>query len=163
MHNSNLNYKHMLQCTKVVWKITCVLGWIFRSHARDGSEIQTSGRRGSAGKIEKLGFLIHVNPKHAWKSWNLPWCHDRAPTCCGNFFGGIGTSFGISYLQTGASLKKLRGSDRETCPPCGRNDNHCLFSPCIFFYRQHGTTGYLYWSLNLFRVHLAFLYTNWVS
>ena len=28
------------------------------SHARDGGEIQTSGRRGSAGKIEKLGFLI---------------------------------------------------------------------------------------------------------
>ena len=24
MHNSNLNYKHMLQCTKVGSKITCV-------------------------------------------------------------------------------------------------------------------------------------------
>ena len=24
MHNSNLNYKNMVQCTKVVWKITCV-------------------------------------------------------------------------------------------------------------------------------------------
>ena len=30
------------------------------SHARDGSEIQTSGHRGSARKIEKLGFLIPV-------------------------------------------------------------------------------------------------------
>ena len=29
------------------------------------NEIQTSGRRGSAGKIEKLGFLIPVIPKHA--------------------------------------------------------------------------------------------------
>ena len=63
----------------------CVLGWISRSHARDGSEIQTSGHRGSAGQIEKLGLLIPVNPKHAWKSRNLAWCHDMAPTCCGNF------------------------------------------------------------------------------
>ena len=36
-----------------------------------------------------------------------------APTCCGNFFGRIGTSFGISFLQTEASLKKARGSERE--------------------------------------------------
>ena len=63
----------------------CVLGCISRSYARDRSEIQTSRCRGSAGKIEKLGFLIPVNPKHAWKSWNLAWCHDMAPTCCGNF------------------------------------------------------------------------------
>ena len=63
----------------------CVLGWISRSHARNGNEIQTSGRRGSAGKIEKVGFLIPVNPKHSWKSWNLAWCHDMTPTCCGNF------------------------------------------------------------------------------
>ena len=27
--------------------------------------VQTFGRRGSTGKIEKLGFLIPVNPKHA--------------------------------------------------------------------------------------------------
>ena len=63
----------------------CVLGWISRSYARDGHEIQTSGRHGSAGKIEKLGLLIPVNPKHAWKSWNLAWRHDMAPTCCRNF------------------------------------------------------------------------------
>ena len=63
--------------------------------------------------IEKLGFLIPVNPKHGWKSWNLALCHDMAPTCCSNFFGRIGTSFGVSFLQTGASLKKARGSERE--------------------------------------------------
>ena len=91
----------------------CVLGWISRSHARDGSEIQTFARRGLAGKIEKLGFLIPVIPKHAWKSWNLAWCHVMALTCRGNFFGWIGTSFGISFLRTGASLKKARGSERE--------------------------------------------------
>ena len=64
----------------------CILGCMLTSHARDGSEIQTFGHCGSAGKIEKLGFLIHVNPKHAWISWLLAWCHDMAPTCCGKFF-----------------------------------------------------------------------------
>ena len=36
-----------------------------------------------------------------------------APTCCGNFFGRTGTSFGVGFLQTEASLKKARGSKRE--------------------------------------------------
>ena len=30
-----------------------------------------------------------------------------------NFFGRIGTSFGVSFLQTEASLKKARASERE--------------------------------------------------
>ena len=108
----------------------CVLGWISRSHARDGSEIQTSGRRGSAGKIEILGFLIPVIPKHAWKSWNLACCHDMAPTCCGNSFGWIGTSFGVSFLQTGASLKKAHGSERERVTSvCETRYVHCLLTP----------------------------------
>ena len=59
--------------------------WIYRSHARNENKIQTYGCRGSAEKIEKLGFLILVIPKHAWNSWNLAWSHDMAPTCCGNF------------------------------------------------------------------------------
>ena len=33
-----------------------------------------------------------------------------APTCCGKKIGRIWTSFGISFLQTGASLEKTRGS-----------------------------------------------------
>ena len=101
-----------------------------RSHARDGSETQTSGRRGSAGKIEKLGFLIPVIPKHAWKSWKLAWCHDMTPTCCGKFFGRIGTSFGVSFLQTGASVKKARGSERERVTSmCETRYVHCLLPP----------------------------------
>ena len=31
----------------------------------------------------------------------------------GIFFGRVGTYFGISFLQTEASLKKARGSERE--------------------------------------------------
>ena len=89
--------KHLMCIIKVWTASTCsgapklvekshVWPWVnSRSHARNGNEIQTSGRRCSAGKIEKLGFLIPVNPKHAWKSWNLAWWHDMAPTCCGNF------------------------------------------------------------------------------
>ena len=38
-------------------------------------------------------------------------CHGT--NMCGKKFGQIGTSFGISFLQTGASLKKARGSERE--------------------------------------------------
>ena len=60
----------------------CVLGWISRSHARNGNQIQTSWRRDSAENIEKLGFKIHVNPKLAWKWWNLAWCHVMTLTCC---------------------------------------------------------------------------------
>ena len=33
--------------------------------------------------------------------------------CCGKKIGRIGTSFGISFVHTGASLKKARGSERE--------------------------------------------------
>jgi hypothetical protein len=38
---------------------------MFRSHARNGNEFQTSGHRGSFVNIEKLGFKIPVNPKLA--------------------------------------------------------------------------------------------------
>ena len=91
----------------------CVLGWISRSHARNGNEIQTFGHRGLAENIEKLGFKILVNLKHAWKSWNLAWCHVMVLPCRGKKNGRIGTHFGISFLQTGASFKKARGSERE--------------------------------------------------
>ena len=36
-----------------------------------------------------------------------------ALTCCGKKLGRFGTSFGISFLQTGGSLKNARGSERE--------------------------------------------------
>ena len=112
----------------------CVLGCLLRSHERNGNGIQTSGGRASAGNIEKLGFLISVNPKHVSKSQNLAWCHDMAPTCCGKFFGRTGTSFGVSFLQTGASLKKARGSEREhVTSVCETTYVHCLL-PSYFLY-----------------------------
>ena len=115
----------------------CVLGWIYRSHARNGNEIQTSGRRGSAGKIEKLGFLIPVIPKHAWKSWNLAWCHNMARTCCGNFFGRIGTIFGVGFLQTELPSKRFLVPRGNAYHLRVRNDTRTLPSPAlIFLHRQ---------------------------
>ena len=119
---------------KLVENHMCVLGCIYRSQARNGNEIQTSVPRGSARKIEKLGFLILDNPIHAWKSWKLAWCHDMAPTCCGNVFGRIGTSFGINFLKTGASLKKARGSEWERVTSlCETKFVHCLLPPYFFY------------------------------
>ena len=34
-------------------------------------------------------------------------------SCCGKKIGRIGTDFGIRFLQTGASLKKAHGYERE--------------------------------------------------
>ena len=110
----------------------CILGWISRSHARDGTEIQTSGRHGSTGKIEKLGFLIPVILKHAWKSWNLAWCHDMAPTCCGIFFSWIGTSFGVSFCKSELPSRRLV-VPVGTCHLRVWNDIRTLPSPALFF------------------------------
>ena len=81
----------------------------------------------------EIGFLIPVIPKHAWKSWNLAWCHEMAPTCCGKLFDRIGTSFGVSFLQTEASHKKARGSKRERVTSvCETTYVHCLLPPYFF-------------------------------
>ena len=66
--------------------------------------------------IEKHGFKITINPKLASKSWNLAWCYDIAATCRGKKLVQFGTSFGTNFLQTGASLKKAHGSERDLVP-----------------------------------------------
>ena len=43
----------------------------------------------------------------------MAWCHVIVLSLCGKTFGRIGTSFGIGFLQIGASLKKSHGSERE--------------------------------------------------
>ena len=48
------------------------------------------------------------------------------------FFGRIGTSFGVSFLQTGATLKKARGSERERVTSvCEMTYVHVLPSPTL--------------------------------
>ena len=133
----------------------------FRSHARNGNEIQTSGHHGSTENIEKLSFKILVNPKHAWKSWNLAWCHVMVLTCCGKKIGRIGTSFGICFLQTRASLKKSRGSERERVTfVC----EMIYAAPLDFLYRGNielYECRVKFW--NYSRFIWTFLYINWVS
>ena len=109
----------------------CVLGWISRSHARDGSEIQTSGRHCSAVKIEKLGFLIPVIPKHAWKSWNLAWSHDMARTCCSNFFWLNWDKLWCKLLANRSFPQEGSWFREGTCHLCVRNDVRTLPSPAL--------------------------------
>ena len=72
-----------------------------------------------------------TNYKHHSRA--VTWCHDMAPTCCGNFFGRIGTSFGVGLLQTGASLKKAPGSERDRVTSvCETTYVHCLLSSYFF-------------------------------
>ena len=114
----------------------CVLGWISRSHARDGSEIQTFGRCASGGKIEKLSFLIPVIPntpenhetwhgvmtwhQHAavifWPNWDKLWCKLLANQ---------------SFPQEGSWFRE------GTCHLRVRNEIRTLPSPAlIFLHRQ---------------------------
>ena len=52
------------------------------------------------------------------------------------FFGRIGTSFGVGFLQTGASLKKAPGSEMErVSPPCAKRHTYTAFS-CLNFFTQ---------------------------
>ena len=90
----------------------CVLGCMLRSHGRNGNECQTPCRHHSVANIEIPGFLILVNPKLVWNSWNLVCYHGAASRCRGNFFP-FGTGLGISFSQTRASHNKLDGFGRE--------------------------------------------------
>ena len=66
-------------------------------------------------KFKHLGIVARPRTLRnlVLKSWNLAWCHVMVVPCRGKKNGRIGTNFGISFLQTGASLKKARGSERE--------------------------------------------------
>ncbi len=143
---------------KLVGKSHVCPGWISRSHARNGIGIQTSGHHGSTGNIEKLVFLIPVNPKHAWKSRNLAWCHALAPTSYGKFFGHIGTSFGISFLQTEASLKKAHGSERERVTSVCET-TYTAFSRLDFLQRQLRPNRSLVLKIGIIPGSFGLLYT----
>ena len=114
----------MLQFTKMARKIihARVLGCMFRSHARNGNELQPDQRLGSSSNIWNLGFYIPVNPKLTCKSSKVAWCHVIAHICRGKNIVQFGPSFITNLLQIGASLnKKPCGSDREMCSSCCRN------------------------------------------
>ena len=73
-------------------------------------------------------FLEIQNPPKNHETWHglMTW-HQHAAVI---FFGRIGTSFGVSFLRTGASLKKARGSERERVTSvCETTYVHCLLPP----------------------------------
>ena len=68
-----------------------------------------------------VGAMNFVNPKLTRKSSKVAWCHVMAHICCRKNIVQFGPSFMTNHLQKLELLsKKRRGSDRETCSPCGR-------------------------------------------
>ena len=91
----------------------CVLGWISRSHARDGNEIQTPGHYWLPKKRWDTWFLNSSKSKtrlkfmkHGMLSWsgiNMSWW----------IFFPFGAGLDISFSRTRAYHNKHDGFDRE--------------------------------------------------
>ena len=69
----------------------------------------------------------------------MAWCLDMVPICCGKKFVRFGTSFGISFLQTGASLKKAHGFDRGCVTFVG--ETTYAASSCLDFFIEATKTN----------------------
>ena len=86
-----------------------------------------------------------------------------APTRCGKIFVRFETSFGISILQTGASLKKAHGSDRGCVTFVG--EMTYATSSCLDFFIEATRTnrsvvlkfGIILGSFGLFYTFIEFL------
>jgi hypothetical protein len=63
-----------------------------------------------------------------------------AHICHGKKIDQFGASFGASLLQTGASRKEPRGSDRERVTLVGETTIAASSHLVFFFYRQHRPT-----------------------
>ena len=94
-----------------------------RFHAKNENKIQTSGHRGSAENIEKLGFKILVNPKHAWKSWNLAWCHVMVVPCRGKKNWPNRNKFWYKLLANRSFSQEGSWFWEATCHLCVHNSN----------------------------------------
>ena len=81
---------------KLVETEICVLGWMLRSHARNGNEFQTPGHRWLPAKHWDAWFLNLVNQKLVWNSWNLACYHGAASTCRGKIFVPFGAVWGCA-------------------------------------------------------------------
>ena len=139
-----------------------VLGCILRSHARNGNECQTPCHRHSAANIEIPGFLILVNQKIIWNSWNLACYHGAASTCRGKFFVPFGAGLGICFSQTRASHNKHDGFGRERPNFGGEMISIALYCfqifPSVNIEQQECCVQF--WNCSGFV--WTFLYINWV-
>ena len=59
------------------------------SQWRNGDEFRTPRHRGSPANVEVLAFVILVNTKLVWNSWNLACYHGTASTCWGKKYRPI--------------------------------------------------------------------------
>jgi len=166
VHNSNLNYQHILQCNKVGWKITCVSLVEFPCPMQEIiMKFKHQGTVDCQQNIEMPGFKILANPKLVWNSWNSACYHGAASTCRGKKFVQFGAGAGISFSQTRASHNKHDGFYRER-PTFGDETisiaSYCVqkFSNvnieqqecCVNFLIFRGSFGHLY-SLTRFSRH----------
>ena len=91
MHNSNLNYKHMLHCTKVCSKITCVsLGEFIGPMQEMGMKFKHLGVVARLGTLRNLvfKFLEIQNSPENHETWHgvMTW-HQHAAV---NFLAELG-------------------------------------------------------------------------
>ena len=132
------------------------------SHARNGDEFWSPRHRGTPANVDVLAFVILVNPKFVWNSWNLACYHGAASTChCTNFVP-FGAGLGISFSQTRASHNKPDGFGRER--PTFGDETISIASYCfqknssVNIEQQECCVNF--WDFSGFA--WTFLYINWV-
>ena len=140
----------------------CVLGCTLRSHSRNGNEFQTPWRRWLPAKHWDTWFLILVNPKLVWNSWNLACYHGAASTCHGTNFvpfvaGWVYASHKPELLTTSMMVF---GRERPTFG----DGTISIASYCFqfFFSCQHRTTGVSCEFCDFPGFVWTFLCINWV-
>ena len=69
--------------------------------------------------IEMPGFLILVNPKLVWNSWNLACYHGAASTCRGTNFVPFGAGLGIMLLTNRSFSQQAWWFSVGNVPPLG--------------------------------------------
>jgi len=113
-------------------------------------------------KIEMPGFLILVNPKHVWNSWNLACYRGAALTCRGKFFVPFGAGLGISFSQTRASHNKRDGFGRERATFRDKTISIAsyLFEKNLSVNIEQQERCVQFWNFSGFV--WTFLYINWV-
>ena len=140
MHNSNLNYKHMLQCTKVGWKIT--LGEFLGPMQEIGMKFQTLGHYWLPTKHWDARFLNSSKPKTrlkfmklgmlSWSGINMSWYK----------FCPIWGRFGYMLLTNRSFSQQAWWFSVGNVPPSGTKRYPLpLISFKFFFSCHHRTTG----------------------
>ena len=109
--------------------------------------------RGSPANVDVLAFVILVNPKFVWNSWNLACYHGAASTYCGKKIVPFGAGSGVRFSRTRASHNKHDGFGREH-PTFGDK----TISIASYCFQNSGVLCQFLW---FFGVLLDILCINW--